>query len=195
MTKRKIFDIIYIEKGECKNGKSYLFKFKNKTFWKTVEVSIGEKTIEIKQYLPISEKESLIDSVLQKSVVRGIYNPLEVEMYFNLNIIYLYTNISFSESQRNDERKLYDAFESNGYIDQIVQAIPDEEYNYLWKMTQESVENWFKYNLSAAGMFRDFIELLPANAQKAADIINGINTTDISNVISFAKAINNNQEF
>ncbi|MDD7756900.1 MAG: hypothetical protein PUJ51_20825 [Clostridiales bacterium] len=44
-------------------------------------------------------------------------------------------------------------------------------------------------------MFRDFIELLPANAQKAADIINGINTTDVSNVISFAKAINNNQEF
>ena len=168
---------------------------KIKPFEKTVEISIGGKTIEIKQYLPISEKESLIDSVLQKSVVRGIYNPLEVEMYFNLNIIYLYTNISFSESQRNDERKLYDTFESNGYIDQIVQAIPDEEYNYLWKMTQESVENWFKYNLSAAGIFRDFIELLPANAQKAADIINGINTADVSNVISFAKAINNNQEF
>lgn len=168
---------------------------KLKPFEEVSRVSIGEKVIEVKQYLPISEKESLIDSVLQKSVIRGVYNPLAVEMYFNLNIIYLYTNISFSESQRNDERKLYDTFESNGYIDQIVQVIPDEEYSYLWKMTQESIENWFKYNLSAAGIFRDFIELLPANAQKAADIINGINTTDVSNVINFAKAINNNQEF
>lgn len=167
---------------------------KLKLFEKVSQVSLGEKVIEVKQYLPVSEKESLVDSVLQKSVIRGIYNPLAVEMYFNLNVIYLYTNISFSESQRNDERKLYDIFESNGYIDQIIQAIPDEEYNYLWKITQESVENWFKYNLSAAGMFRDFIELLPTNAQKAADIINGINTTDVSNVINFAKAINNNQE-
>ena len=48
---------------------------------------------------------------------------------------------------------------------------------------------------AVCSFFRDFIELLPANAQKAADIINGINTTDVSNVISFAKAINNNQEF
>lgn len=168
---------------------------KIKPFEEVSRVSIGEKVIEVKQYLPISEKESLIDSVLQKSVIRGVYNPLAVEMYFNLNIIYLYTNISFSESQRSDERKLYDTFESNGYIDQIVQVIPDEEYSYLWKMTQESIENWFKYNLSAAGIFRDFIELLPTNAQKAADIINGINTTDVSNVINFAKAINNNQEF
>lgn len=168
---------------------------KLKTYEEVKQISIGEKTVEIKQYLPVSEKESLIDSVLQKSIIRGVYSPLAVEMFFNLNIIYLYTNISFSESQRSDERKLYDAFESNGYIDQIVQAIPNDEYSYLWKMMQESIENWFKYNLSAAGIFRDFIELLPTNAQKAADIINGINTADISNVIGFAKAINNNQEF
>ena len=62
-------------------------KLKTKDEIKTFNFNNTE--IEVKQYLPISEKESLIDSVLQKSVIRGVYNPLAVEMYFNLNIIYL----------------------------------------------------------------------------------------------------------
>ena len=29
-------------------------------------------------------------------------------MYFNLNIVYLYTNLIFTEEERKDEEKLYD---------------------------------------------------------------------------------------
>ena len=69
-------------------------------------VKIGDIEIEVKNYLPIEEKMSLIDLVVQDSMEYGFVNPLKLEKYFNLYFIYKYTNISFSDANRKDEDAL-----------------------------------------------------------------------------------------
>ena len=48
-----------------------------------------------------------------------------------LEILYSYTNINFTEKQKEDPAKLYDLVVSGGLIKLVLQAIPEEEYNIL----------------------------------------------------------------
>ena len=61
---------------------------------------------------------------LQKSLEEGVYNPVKKDMYFHLYLVYMYTDITFTEKQREDESKLYDVLESNGLIPAVLKNIP-----------------------------------------------------------------------
>ena len=71
---------------------------------------IGDYDVEVLQYLPIADKYDLIMITLQQAEEGNIYNPLKLEMYFNLYLVFLYTNINFTERQKEDLYKLYDIF-------------------------------------------------------------------------------------
>ena len=62
-----------------------------------------EQEIEVLQYLPIEDKRDLISIVCQNAEENGIYNPLLVDTYFHLYLVYMYTDIIFSakDSRRN----------------------------------------------------------------------------------------------
>ena len=47
----------------------------------------GQK-IEVFQYVPIADKDDMIQSIIQNSVHNGIYNPIKADMYFHLYLIY-----------------------------------------------------------------------------------------------------------
>ena len=90
----------------------------------TTTIKIADKDIEVLNYLPIEDKLDLIQITLQKSQVEdGSFDPILIEAYFNLNIVYLYTNINFTEKQREDEMKLYNLLEGNGLLDEIIASI------------------------------------------------------------------------
>ena len=90
----------------------------------------GQK-IEVFQYVSITDKDDMIQSIIQNSVNRGIYNPIKADMYFHLYLVYLYTNITFTKKQKEDEEKLYDMILSSGLLEQILKVIPQEEYAEL----------------------------------------------------------------
>ena len=48
------------------------------------EVQLGETKIEVKQYLPVEEKYSFLNIVLQNSLENEIYHPVKVDMYLHL---------------------------------------------------------------------------------------------------------------
>ena len=76
--------------------------------------------IELLNYLPMEDKYDIIMIALQKAQEDDIINPLKLDMYFHLNLVYLYTNLSFTEKQRENEEKIYDALKSNGFIDEML---------------------------------------------------------------------------
>ena len=77
-------------------------------------VTIGEQEIEVKQYLPISDKLDLIARVLEQAADDNNFsNPIKLEVFTNLEIIFTYTNIAFTDKQKEDLVKLYDILESN----------------------------------------------------------------------------------
>ena len=79
--------------------------------------------ISVLSYLPIEDKIDLIEIALQKSIENGIYNELKLAMYFNLYIIYMYTDLEFTEEERADEIKLFNELESNGIVESVLGAM------------------------------------------------------------------------
>ena len=67
------------------------------------EIEWNDQKIEVKQYLPIEEKINLVGKILNESVDdNGYYNPIRLNIYTNMEIIIAYTNISFTEKQKED---------------------------------------------------------------------------------------------
>ncbi|MBR3673899.1 MAG: hypothetical protein IKN65_06445 [Clostridia bacterium] len=86
-------------------------------------VKIGDTEIEVLQYLPIEDKIDLIDIALQNAKENGIYDEMKLDMYFNLYLVFMYTNLEFSDEERADLAKLYDELESNGVFLDIIEAM------------------------------------------------------------------------
>ena len=157
------------------------------------EINFNDNIIEVKQYLSIQDKLDLIDITLQKAKEDRLYNPLKIDMYFHLNLIYLYTNITFTDKQREDEIKLYDILESNGLIDMIVAVIPEKEYDELLNKINEKIENELKYNTTAAAIISKIIDDLPENAAAAQKIVNTFDKDKYQAVVDFARSANGNR--
>ena len=146
--------------------------------------------IEVLQYLPMEDKIDLIQIALQKSLENGVYNDMKLDMYFNLYIIYMYTNIEFTPEERNDEFKLYDELQSNDTIISVIGAMEDSEYDDLLNYLENLRESNTNYKMSAAALFQSFIQDMPKNAQAAADIVDHFDKDKYKQVVDFAKAAN-----
>ena len=149
--------------------------------------------IEVLSYLPIEDKFDLVMITLQQSLVNGIYNSVKLEMYFNLNLVYMYTNISFTDKQKEDEEKIYNTLKTNGFFDKMLAIIPDDEYKELLEYIEEQIEKDMQYNLSAASIIKSIVNDLPNQAQAAMDIVNNFDKSKFQAVVDFATAANGNR--
>lgn len=149
--------------------------------------------IEVLSYLPIEDKFDLVMITLQQSLVNEIYNSVKLEIHFNLNLVYMYTNISFTDKQKEDEEKIYNVLKTNGFFDKLLEVIPDDEYSELLGYIEEQIEKDMKYNLSTASIIRNIVNDLPAQAQAAMDIVNNFDQNKFQAVVDFAKAANGNR--
>lgn len=146
--------------------------------------------INVLQYLPIEDKNSIIQLTLQNSEENGIYNLFKVDMYFRLYITYLYSDIVFTDEEKNDPVKLYDELNSVGIIDVIIAAINPDEYSYLRDVLDETMNQKLEYRNTIAGVINSFIDNLAPNAENAANIINNFNPEMFQKVMAFATAAN-----
>ena len=146
--------------------------------------------IEVLQYLPMEDKIDFIQIALQKSLENGIYNDMKLDMYFNLYIIYMYTNIEFTPEERDNEFKLYDELQSNNVIISVIGAMEDTEYDDLLNYLENLRESNTNYKTSAAALFQSFIQDMPKNAQAAADIVDHFDKNKYKQVVDFAKTAN-----
>lgn len=121
---------------------------------KVQTVEYNGQTIEVKQYLPVIEKSELITRVLNNSVDEnnGYYNLLKMDMYLALEIVYAYSNISFTEKQKEDPMKLYDILNASKVLNLIIGLVPEGEFYYLNKTVHEMANNIVAYRNSAMGI-------------------------------------------
>ena len=117
-------------------------------------VNINNNVIEVKQYLPINDKLALISRVINLShdSSNNFANPVQVEVIGTVEIIMAYTNLSFTEKQKEDYAKLYDLLEENGITKELISAIPEDEYAFLIDGINESIEAVYKYQNSLLGI-------------------------------------------
>ena len=117
-------------------------------------VNINNNVIEVKQYLPINDKLALISRVINLShdSSNNFANPVQVEVIGTVEIIMAYTNLSFTEKQKEDYAKLYDLLEENGITKDLISAIPEDEYAFLIDGINDSIEAVYKYQNSVLGI-------------------------------------------
>lgn len=139
--------------------------------------SIGYNDIVVKQYLPINEKLELITRVINNAADDNRFlNKIKLEMYLNLEIVFTYTNINFTDKQKEDLPKLYDILNSSGVMCDIISTMKTSEYSYLYNNTLDIAEKMYEYSNSIYGILdniaTDYSNLnLDANEiyQKIAD--------------------------
>lgn len=117
------------------------------------EVKFNEQTIEVKQYLPVNDKLMLISDIINSSISENNFaNPVQVSVFTTIGILEYYTNINFTEKQKEDPAKLYDLVISNDFAGKIMEVIPEEEYEQLIDGIEESIEAYYKYRNSVMGI-------------------------------------------
>ena len=152
-------------------------------------ININDKEVEIKQYLNTEDKYDLIMISLQQAKENGIYNDFKLEMFLHLNIVFMYTNLTFTDKQRENLPNLFDILETNNIIDMVISAIPESEIQTIYTEINEIKNSLIAYENSAAGIINNLITSLPINAQAAADIVDNFDPEKFGEVVNFAKAI------
>ena len=126
---------------------------------KNQEVKIVEfngQNIEVKQYLPVNEKFEVISNIINRSADDNNFaNPLKVEIFTTLEIISAYTNISFTEKQKEDPSKLFDLVVSSGLYKEIICAIPHTEIESLQCYINSTIDAVYKYRNSIMGLLEN----------------------------------------
>lgn len=116
-------------------------------------IVIGEQEIEVKQYLPVNDKLILIGKVISAAADENNFsNPIKLDIFTCLEIVFAYTNISFTDKQKEDLVKLYDILESNHIFDQVIEVIPKSEYKQIIEGVQDCSDAIYTYKNSLMGI-------------------------------------------
>lgn len=156
---------------------------------KTIAVEGVDTPIEVRQYLPVDEKLALIGRVIELAHDENNFsNPLKTEVYFALEVIEAYTNIAFTEKQKENPPKLYDALVSSGWINRIVEVIPESEVITLRNRVNDTIKAYYKYRNSALGVMealsQDYTDLNFDVAQLTEKLQNGQNIELVKDILN-----------
>ena len=121
------------------------------------ETSKGENVqFEVKNYLPIKEKMELVSRIINQSTDdNGFYNPMRVKLYTTLEVVYAYTNLTFTPKQKEDPFKLYDLLVSTGLYDNITNYICREDLEELEGSIWDTIKSIYDYKNSVMGILDD----------------------------------------
>ena len=147
------------------------------------------QTVDVIQYMPLEKKLEILTEIINNSGDdKGFYNKAKIEFNIILECIFAYTNITFTEKQKADRMKLYDALVGSGFWGCVKQALPEDEYEWYNRMTYFTIDKIYEYRNSVYGildaMATDYKDL-EFNAEKlAAEIGNPENASFLKEVVT-----------
>ena len=151
-------------------------------------IKIGGKDVSVKQYLPAKEKNDILEIAMQQADKGTILNTFALDAIFHTYLVLQYTDIDVDLSQFEDILELYDLLESNNIIDQVVAAIPLEEYQSLLNYLKEMVDSYLTYRNSARALVEQISFFAPNAAEKLQEITENIDPSKLTQIIQLADA-------
>lgn len=116
-------------------------------------ITFNEQEIEVKQYLPINDKLTIISNIINNSADEYSFaNPVKIKVFIALEIIYNYTNINFTDKQKEDGAKLYDLLHSSGLIGAVYEVLPYSEREEIIDGVWDSIRSIYSYKNSVMGI-------------------------------------------
>ena len=119
------------------------------------EFTWQDQIIEVVQYLPIEKKVEMFERILNNSVdTNGYYNITKINFNIDMEIIYTYTNVNFTEKQKEDVFKLFDNIKSSGFLAAVKENMNPDELGEIVETVWGMVRNIYEYNRSALGVMQ-----------------------------------------
>lgn len=114
------------------------------------------QVIEIKEYLPIEDKIGIIERIVNLSLDDNNFaNPARIMINTVLEIMFAYTNINFTDKQKEDKLGLYDLLVSSGLWKIIEEKLMEfNELNIIQTTVREVIDEVYKYKTSALGILQ-----------------------------------------
>lgn len=121
-----------------------------------IDIKIGEETISVVQYLPLEKKLTVMQNIIEQAGnnEEGFYNIVKLSVFYTIEMLRVYTNISFTEKQLEDPQKLYDIIVLNNIWSEVKKAIPQSELTDIWENTCALAREITDYNHSALGILK-----------------------------------------
>lgn len=118
-------------------------------------VTIAGQDVLVAQYLPISKKADIIQHVIDGSFDdNGEYSILRFKVLFAVEVVRAYSNINITDKMLEEITKTYDLLVINHILDNVIAAIPSQEYQDLYEMAQTAIMNVNQTAHSALGVLR-----------------------------------------
>lgn len=149
-------------------------------------INLLGNNIQVKQYLPMADKNSILEMVVQTADGGTVVNSLALEAIFELYLVFKYTDIDFTEEEKNDLFGTYDKLECNGMIEEIIKTIPESEYKLLHNSLEDIVKEYKNYRNSAKGVIDSLILFAPETAEKFNEVVKNFDVNKLENVVSIA---------
>lgn len=134
-----------------------------------------EKEIKVLTYISIKDKIDLVDIAIQKATINGMIHPFLLKQYYELNIVYLYTDIVFSQEDRADEDKLYDELYTSGLLNEIIKNMNAKEIQLLSSMLSDTCMAMKEYYKSVAGFVEAIVEYASTKLPLAVEQVSNFN--------------------
>ena len=154
----------------------------------------GNKEIKIKKYLPIEAKYDIVMITLQQSMEDGFYNPIKLDMHYHLNLLYMYSDLNFTDEEKENSDKIYDEIKSTGFLDEFLKYVNENEYVEMEEDIELIAELMRQEQASVTSVIKKLIDDLPANAEAAQKIVDNFNPEKYQAVVDFAKAANGGRD-
>lgn len=158
-------------------------------------LDVNGNTINIQQSISTEEKKDLVDLVLQESFDEGIYNPILIDAYFYTYIVMFYTDIDFSDEDKENVLATYDKLKQDDLLDKIVNEIPEDEWKEIYDYMTQLEEVNLTYRRTAIYAINSIIQSLPGLIEETKDILNNFDPSKFQEVINFANAANGGRDF
>lgn len=118
-------------------------------------INISGEEITVIQYLPMADKIAFVENILAEVFdSTGLSSPIRTEVYFYLNLIKTYTNISITDKMMENAGKTYDLLEMNHIIEAVIENIPKDEFEALFDYVSDTVEHIEQFNYSLLGVMK-----------------------------------------
>ena len=165
----------------------YLRKNTNKTTREDQVISMVKKQLEVKEYISIKQKRSLIDDIVNASVLfeNGVFkfDAISKYVYFTMYTIAAYTNLELSDNIEDD----FDELSSAKLLPVVISTIQAEydDVNILLQMHCDSIlENNSVENV--VGNFLEdilsFLNNLESGLKQGLDNFSNLKIGDNANV-------------
>lgn len=112
--------------------------------------------IEVKCYLPIQDKLTIIGNAINMAADSNRFpNWVKIEMCLSLEMVYAYTNLSFTDKQKEDPAKLYDMLYTSGLLHSIMDYIAKDDIETLMNGAKQIAEAMYAQMNSLYGIMEN----------------------------------------